>query len=136
VNATGLTPTVFRMATSTGGRARRRAVALVLVPVPGGARGVARSLGDVRSDLDAALEHAARRKERLGRLLKLVRAAPHHDDFEAPFGIEVNVHRGPHLLAQLVLHVGNALGELAHVVVVNDGDARERLYAFRTRASG
>jgi hypothetical protein len=71
------------------------------------------------------VQDAPRREESLRRLLQPVGASAHDDDLEAAVGVEVNVHRRPNLVAELVLHLGDALGELAHVVIVNDGGACE-----------
>jgi hypothetical protein len=81
-------------------------------------------------DLDRALKDSARREQFFGRRLQLVRAASHYDDLEAPVVIQVHVHGRSHLVAQLVLHVGDSILQLAHVVVVHDGHAGERIDAL------
>ncbi len=81
-------------------------------------------------NLDRALNDTARREERLGRLLQTIRAPAHHDDFEAALVVEVDVHRRPDLMAEIVLHARQTLGELADVMVIDEGDAGERFDAL------
>ena len=48
-------------------------------------------------------------------------------DLEAIVCAEVHVHRRAHLPAEPVLNLGQALGEVAHVVVVDDGQSGDRI---------
>ncbi|HZU84588.1 MAG TPA: hypothetical protein VE987_16780, partial [Polyangiaceae bacterium] len=59
-------------------------------------------------------------EERLGDPLQAVGAAPHDDHLEAALVVEVHVHRRAHLVAELVLHLGEPFGQLAHVMPVDD----------------
>lgn len=54
----------------------------------------------------------------------------HHDDFEAMIVIEMNVQRRDDCLAEFVLHLGELLGQLAHVMVVDNGERRRADAAF------
>jgi hypothetical protein len=85
--------------------------------------------GFLEDDFDGSLQDATGRKQRLGDLLQAVRAAAHHDDFKATLVVEVHVHRRAHLVAKLVLHLREALRELADMMVVDDGHARESVDA-------
>ena len=66
------------------------------------------------------MHHAARREDAIRRLFQDVRRAAHGDDLEAVIVIEVHVQRGDHRVAELVLDFRQALGELAHVVLVDE----------------
>ncbi len=74
----------------------------------------------VRDDLDPAVCNAARSQETIRNALQLVASAPHDDDLEAAVLVEVNVERRSYALAQLVLKLGQLLGQLADVVIVNE----------------
>lgn len=78
---------------------------------------------DARHDLDSAVRHPAGRDELVRDRAQLVRAAVHDDDLEAAVMIEVHVQRRADLVAEVVLDLRELLGEVAHVVVV---DQRER----------
>lgn len=75
-----------------------------------------------RDDLDAAVLHAACGEQAFRGALQVVGLAAEDDDLEAVVVIEVDVERGAHLLAERVLELGEALGEIADVMVVDDGE--------------
>jgi hypothetical protein len=83
---------------------------------------------DLGDDVNPAVCHSARREKLVGDALELVASAAHHDDLHAAPGIEVDVERRAHAVAEIVLKLGEFLGELANVVIVND---RERCYGGR-----
>jgi hypothetical protein len=82
----------------------------------------------VGNDLNAAMRDAAGCEELVGHALKLVAAPVHDDDFEASMRVEVHVERGAHPISELVLKLRELFGELAHVMVVDEG---ERGYGVR-----
>lgn len=93
----------------------------------------------VSDDLDAAVGDAARRQEAVGDALEFVAAAVQHDHFEAAILIEVNVKRRADAVAQPMLELRELLGQLADVVIVDEGERRDggcalahaRAYDFR-----
>lgn len=91
--------------------------------------------GLLRHEGEPALLHAARREQPIGRLLQIVRATAQDDDLEAVSLAEMHVHRRAHLLAELVLRFGETLGELSHVVIVNEGKCAGRGCAFADASS-
>ena len=86
-------------------------------------------------DFDRPVKNSARREELLGSQLQFVGATAHHDDLEASVVIEVHVHRRSDLIAQVVLHVRDAFGKLANVVVVYDRDAGEGFHPLARQRS-
>ena len=54
--------------------------------------------------------------------MDLPRGAPKHDHLHAVVVVEVHVQGGDDVFAEVVLHLREALGELAHVVVVDEGE--------------
>ena len=82
-------------------------------------------------DLDPPLLHAAHGKDAVGDDLQLVGAAAHDDDLEAEIVAQVDVHRRPHPLAELVLQIGQLLAEVAHVVVVDQRQGPDRRHPLR-----
>ena len=81
---------------------------------------IRRQAGD---DLDPPLLHPAHGEDAVRDDLQLVGPAAHDHDLEAEIVAEVDVHRGAHPFAELVLQIGQLLAEVAHVVVV---DQRQR----------
>lgn len=75
----------------------------------------------VGDDVDSAVCHAARCEQLVRHALKLATSTPHHDDLHAAVLVEVHVKRRAHLIPQLVLKCGQLLGEIAHVMVVDEG---------------
>jgi hypothetical protein len=69
-------------------------------------------------DLDSTLFHASQGEQAVGDALQTVGPTANDDDLQAQIVIDVNVQRRAHLLAQLVLKVGQPLAEVAHMVVV------------------
>jgi hypothetical protein len=86
-----------------------------------------RRLGD---DRHVALHDPARAHQPIGGGLDLVGAPAHHDHLEAVVVIEVHVQRRAHLVAEVVLDVVQLLGQLAHVVVVDQRDRRHCRHAL------
>ena len=84
----------------------------------------------LENDFDGTLNHAPRREQCFGRPLEPVRSPAHHDDFEASLVVEVDVHARSDLVAKLVLHSSEAFGQLADVVIVDEGHARESFDAL------
>src|SRR5450432_2426979 len=78
------------------------------------------TLGEPRDQLEPALLHAAHREDPIRDRLELIRLALHDDHLEAERVTEVDVQRGAHALAELVLQIREALAEIPHVVVVHD----------------
>ena len=76
--------------------------------------------GIVGDDLQSAVLHASRREQPLGDALELVAPPAEHDDLEAAVVVEVDVQGRANAVAELVLNLGQLLGELAHVVVVDE----------------
>jgi hypothetical protein len=81
--------------------------------------------GIVGDDLQSAVSHASRRQDALCETLELVAPPAEHDDLEAAIMVQVNVKRRPNLIPQIVLELGQLLGELAHVVVVDERQRRD-----------
>jgi hypothetical protein len=75
----------------------------------------------VGDDVDPAMGHAARCEQLVRHALKLVASTAHHDDLHAAVLVEVHVKGRTHLIPQLVLELGELLGEIAHVMVVDEG---------------
>jgi hypothetical protein len=90
----------------------------------------------VRDDLDAPVRHAARREQSVGDALQFVASTPQDDDLEAAPVVEVNVEGRAHLIPQLVLELGEPLGELPDMVIVNEGQRRHGRRSPRDLGSG
>lgn len=58
---------------------------------------------------------------------ELVGGPAHDDDLEAVVVVEVNVESGVHFVAERVLEVGEALGQVADVVVVDERERSDRV---------
>jgi len=98
-------------------------------------RGRALRSGGVCDDLDRSLQDSARREELFRSLLQPVSAPAHDDDLEAAVVIEVDMHRGAHLVSELVLDIRDAVRELANVMVVDERHAGKSLDATRRERS-
>jgi hypothetical protein len=123
-----------RVRVAGGVRMRVHVAARVFVKVHAAA-GVAqaeRVFGDV---FGAAVDDAAGADHAVRHLFQLVRAAAHDDDFEAVLVIQMDVHAGPHLLTQIMLQRGEAFGQLADVVVVDQRDGCEGRHSFVERGA-
>jgi hypothetical protein len=83
----------------------------------------------VGDDLNTAMRDAPRCEELVGHALKLVAAPVHDDDFEASVGVEVHVESGAHPISELVLKLRELFGELAHVMVVDEGERGDGMRA-------
>ena len=92
-------------------------------------RVIMRNSGD---ELEPAPLDPARREDLIGDVAEHVGVAVHDDDLEAVVGAEVHVHRRTDLAAELVLELGEALGEIADVMVINE---RERADGVGIRRS-
>ena len=75
------------------------------------------------------MHDALRRQDAIGDALQDARGTSHDDDLQAEVVREVNVHRRAHGLAEIVLDLREALGELAHVTV-DDGQIIGFLLGF------
>jgi hypothetical protein len=76
-------------------------------------------------DFNAAVLHSARREELLRDALELVGAAAQDDHFQATVVIEVYVQRRTDSFAELVLDLGQPLGQIADMVIVDEGESRD-----------
>lgn len=76
---------------------------------------------DVRDDFDPALLDPAHRQNLLRERLQFVRSPADDDDLQAVVVAQVDVHRRPDAVSQLVLHLGQFFGQVADVVVIDDG---------------
>lgn len=80
----------------------------------------------VGEELEPALLHAARREDFVGEIAELVGAPAHDDRFEAKVVAQVNVHRRTNVLAERMLQIGEALRELADVMIIDDRERSDR----------
>ena len=87
-------------------------------------------IADSGHNLDPALFHAPQGEQAVGDGLQAIGTATKHDNFEAQIMIDVNMQRGAHLLAELVLKVGQLLAEVAHVVVVDQGERGDGVHGL------
>lgn len=71
------------------------------------------------------------RQQALGNAFQLVAAAAQNDHLETPVFVEVDVQCRPYVFTEPVLELGQPLGELAHVMVVDQGQCSEGGYAAR-----
>ncbi len=90
-------------------------------------RRLAWRLGAEGKDLDPAVVNAARAEDPIGRGLQVIGVAAQDDDLEAQLVIQVHVHRRADLVAEVVLHVGQGVGQIADVVVIDEGERADRL---------
>ena len=81
----------------------------------------------VSVNLDRAVQDAFERQDAIGNGLQLVGPAVHDDDFEAVVVIEVNVQGRADFFAQIMLQLGQALAQVADVVIVNEGQRTDRV---------
>jgi len=89
----------------------------------------------VCEQLEHAVKDSARRDHAVGCGAQDVGASSKYDDFEAAIVLEMHVHRRVHLVSELVLHFGQALRQVAHVVIVNDGERADGLYRLGNLAA-
>jgi hypothetical protein len=61
-------------------------------------------------------------QETVGNLLYITASSPHRDHLEAVMFIQVYVHRGKDLVAEPVLQFSQLLGQLAHLMAVDDSN--------------
>ena len=80
--------------------------------------------------LDAAVLHPARCKDALGEAPQLGGRTLQDDHLQAMRLVEVDVHRRAHLPAERMLELVEALGEIAHVMVVDERDRRDGVGAL------
>jgi hypothetical protein len=86
------------------------------------------AVAGVGKELQGPVKDAAGCDQPVGRGAEHVRATSEDDDLEASVMLQVHVHRRMHLLTELVLHLRQPLGEISHVVVVDDGECADRLH--------
>ncbi len=84
-----------------------------------------RVLGEGRRDELPVLDPLGG-EQAVGRRLDEGRRAAQHDDLQAVVVIEVDVQGRDDVLAEVVLHVGELLGELADVMVIDQGQRGDR----------
>lgn len=82
-----------------------------------------------RDEVQAAVAHARLGGQARGQLAHRRHRALQHGALEAVLVIEMHVHRRDHQVVVRVLALGEALGEIARVVVVHIGQARDALAA-------
>gem|GEM_PF-3721869 len=75
----------------------------------------------MRDDLDPSLFHPTRCQDFACDGTKLARQPTHHDHFETQIVGKVDMKRCAHSFAQFVLKLREAFGEVAHMMVVHDG---------------
>ena len=85
-------------------------------------------LADAGDDLDPALRHAPKSQKAVGDVLQAVGPAAHDENLKAQIVVDVNVESGTHLFAQLMLKLGQPFAEIAHVVVVDQGQRADRVH--------
>jgi hypothetical protein len=85
----------------------------------------------VGDDLDASVGHSSGRQQSIGDSLQLVAPAAQDDDLEAPPVVEVNMQGRAHLIPQLVLELGQPLGEFPDMVIVDESQRRHRRSPLR-----
>lgn len=78
----------------------------------------------VGHDLEPTLLYATCGEHPLRRSLQHVGRPAHHDDLEAMVVVEVHVHRGAYGVPEPVLDLREPLGEVAHVMVVDQREGR------------
>jgi hypothetical protein len=89
--------------------------------MPLAARDRARALGTlVGDDLDSPVGDASRREQAVRDPLQLVASPAQDDDLQATMLVEMNVQRRAHPIAELMLELGEPLGELSNVMVVDE----------------
>ena len=84
-----------------------------------------------RDHLDPALLDAAGGEDPVSERLQLSRRALEDDHLEAVGAVEMHVHRRAHLGAEPVLQLDEALGEISHVVVVDERHGRDGVGPLR-----
>jgi hypothetical protein len=87
-------------------------------------------LAEAGHDLDSALLHSAQGQQAVGDALQPIRTPTNHDDLQAKVVADVHVQCRPHLLAQLVLQLGQPFAEVAHVVVVDQGQGGDGVHGL------
>jgi hypothetical protein len=92
--------------------------------------GVVRLARDAGHDLDAAMLDAPQGQQAVGDALEQVGAAAHDDDLEAQIMVDVHVQGRADLLAEVVLQVGQPLAQIAHVVVIDQGERPDGIHAL------
>jgi hypothetical protein len=92
--------------------------------------GMAVAAPRARDHLHPALLHAAHGQDSLRHRLQPVRLALHDDHLQAEIVREVDVQRGAHAVAELVLHLRQLLAEVAHVVIVDERERADGAHAL------
>jgi len=83
---------------------------------------------DVRHQLDPAVLHAAHAQHAIRDGAQAIGLAPDDDHLHAQVMAQVDVQGGPHRVAQLVLQLRQLVGQVAHVVVVDQRQRRHRIH--------
>jgi hypothetical protein len=81
-------------------------------------------------DLNPALFHAPQSQHAVGDALQAIGPAANDDDLQAQVVVDVNVQGRAHLLAQLVLKLRQLLAEVAHMVIVDQGQRRDGIHGL------
>lgn len=99
---------------------------------------LARGLAQPRKgdELDAALLHPAGREQALGGAADAIGWSREHDDLKTVGMIEVDMKGRTDRVAERVLHLGQALGEVAHVVIVDERERGDTRCAFADAGAG
>lgn len=92
-----------------------------------GVLGLSRGRGQRSRQRETTVLDAFGRDDALGCAPEHARRSAHDDHLEAVVVIEVHVQRGDHLLAEVVLHLRERLGELADVMIVHQRERAARL---------
>lgn len=85
---------------------------------------------DAGDDFDATLFYTPKSQKAVGDVLQAVGSATHDENLKTQIVVDVNVQRGAHLFAQLMLELGQSFAEVAHVMVVNQRERADRLYGL------
>ena len=89
-----------------------------------------------RDELDAALLHPARGEQALGSAADAIGRSREHDDLQTVSTIEMDMKGGTNCVAERVLHLGQPLGEVANVMIVDQGERGDARGTFADARSG
>jgi hypothetical protein len=70
---------------------------------------------------------AAKSQETVGKAPEIPRGTPEDDDLETEVTVKMHVEGGYHALHMFMLNLGHDLGDLADVVVVDEGESPDHL---------
>ena len=87
-------------------------------------------LSNAGDDFDPTLLHAPQSQNAIGDVLQAVGSAAHDENLETQIVVDVNVQGGAHLVAQLMLKLGQSFAEVTHVMVVDQRERADRLHGL------